>query len=52
MAELIRRSRLGSAGGNYLDQPEELREEWRRSADRLLSEAKSADITIKDWNAA
>ena len=48
LAEIIRRSRLGDHGGAYTDQPEELREEWRRSADALLREAPTKGVTVKD----
>lgn len=48
LAELLRRARVGNAGGDYLSLPEDTREDWRRSADRLLSEANSANIEIRD----
>lgn len=48
LAEIMRRSRLGGSGGDYTDQPEELREEWRRSADALIREAPDKGISIKD----
>lgn len=53
LAEIIRRSRLGDQGGAYVDQPEELREEWRRSADTVIREAPAKGLSIKDeWDGA
>lgn len=52
LGELIRRSRLGVSGGAYLDQPEDTREEWRKSADRLLAESRQHHIRITDEDAS
>jgi hypothetical protein len=53
LAELIRRSRLGNAGGDYANQPEQVKEEWRKSADAFLREARAKGVSVNDdWAGA
>lgn len=48
LAELIRRSRLGMAGGRWVEQTDVTKAEWRASADNFLSLARDFEIEIVD----
>lgn len=48
LAELLRRARLGMAGGRWVEQTDVTKAEWRASADQFLALARDFDIEIED----
>lgn len=48
LAELIRTSRLRGAGGEYERQPDTIKDDYRQSADWIMSNASALGLRVVD----